>query len=127
MSEADIWNYRKIKSGEQYDRLIPKGQCVSQYKGKGMTDFSISQMKSVVEEYSWQAEDLADVLEKETLEKTAIAIHDFLYSHFQYHADQEDQFLRTLACSWHDRKNGIDCKSYSIIASCILTSLGIRH
>ncbi|WDO13066.1 hypothetical protein MH928_17305 [Flavobacterium sp. WW92] len=127
MSEADILNYREIKSGSEYDHLIPKGQCVSQYKGKGMTDFSINQMKSVVEEYSWQAEDLAVVLEKETLEKTAIAIHDFLYSHFQYHADQEDQFLRTLACSWHDRKNGIDCKSYSIIASCILASLGIRH
>jgi hypothetical protein len=127
MNEADVLNYRPIKPGHEYDVLIPEGRCLSTYKGKGMTDFSIKEMVKVAEEYGWQAEGLADVLERETVEETAIAIHYFLYWHFQYKADGADQYLRTLACAWHDRANGIDCKSYTIIASSILDSLGIVH
>jgi hypothetical protein len=50
-----------------------------------------------------------------------------VYNHFQYKADDEDQLLRSPACSWYDRYNGIDCKSYSILASSILLELGINH
>lgn len=119
--------FRKIKSGLEFDRLIPKTTCQSTYVGDGMTDFSMKQMAEVVHEYSWQADLLADALERKSLQETVFAIHDFLYDHFQYRADKAKQFLRTLACSWYDRANGIDCKSYSIAASSILTALGIRH
>lgn len=125
--EANELMYRELLDGKEFDHLIPEGKCKSSFVGKGMTDFSIVQMKAVVDQFNWQADDLADVLERENLEQTCVAIHHFLYKHFQYSADANSQFLRTLACSWFDRRNGIDCKSYSISSSCILTSLGIKH
>lgn len=119
--------YRPIRSGKEFENLMPKTTCKMELTGKGMTDLSIKEMAFMVSEYEWQTEEIADLLEKETLEATCKAIHDFAYNHFQYKADEELQLLRSPACSWYDRQNGIDCKSYSIIASCILTNLGIRH
>jgi len=140
MSEVDVMLYRPILSGEKYEKVIPKGKCEKNFVGKGMTDFTITQMQAVVETFGFQADDLADQLETEALPsklpfgiendylgQMAFKIHYFLYNHFSYRADLKPQFLRTLACSWFDRQNGLDCKSYSIAASSILTSLEIRH
>jgi len=35
--------------------------------------------------------------------------------------------LRSPACTWAQRKEGVDCKSYSVFASSILSNLGIKH
>ena len=54
-------------------------------------------------------------------------IQNFLYWHLQYALDGEKQLLRSPACSWVSRFQGIDCKSYSIFASTILLNAGISH
>lgn len=127
--EMDInsYLYRPLLDGKQFQNLIPVSHCKKTDVGIGHTDHSITKMKAVIEEYSWQMESVAQVLEQSSLEKTANKIFWFLYNHFQYHADDNDQLLRSPACSWADRYNGIDCKSYSILASSILIEMGISN
>ncbi|MFY0481655.1 hypothetical protein ACI6PS_03545 [Flavobacterium sp. PLA-1-15] len=127
MSNVDRELWRPIEPGTEFDHLLPKTFCDPTYVGEGLTDFSIQAMEDNILEYAWQTEDLADVLQKQTLNSTCLAVHEFLYKHIQYLSDKNDQLLRSPACSWYTRKEGIDCKSYSIFASCLLLNLGITH
>lgn len=127
MSDFDTMLWRPLRSGNEYDALFPKAFCKSTYVGDGNTDFSIDEMEKVIEQYAFQTEKVARKLQKETLKATTDTIHDFLFNHFQYLADETNQMLRSPACSWFTRKKGIDCKSYSILASCILLNLEITH
>lgn len=127
MSDFDILLYRPLRSGREYEMLFPKSDRTSTALGEGMTDFSILHMHEMVEEYSWQVEKVAPLLQKRSLADTCGEIHDFLFNHFQYKADDADQMLRSPQRSWADRKDGIDCKSYSILASCLLRQMGYSH
>ena len=127
MSEFDILLYRPLKSGKEFEGLLPKSECKITPLGNGLTDFSIEQMKKLIDQYNWQTTKLASVLQSGSLEDNAAEIKDFIFNHFQYKADDQIQNLRTPACSWYTRKEGIDCKSYSILASCLLLNLGITH
>lgn len=127
MSDIDLLLYRPIKNGKQYDKLIPKTTCKPTVLGKGMTDFSVSEMAKIVKKYFLQLSKIAPLLRNGSLQQTCNAIHKWTYDHFQYKADKETQFLRSPSCSWHVRYEGIDCKSYSILASSILVNLGIAH
>lgn len=127
MSDFDILLRRQIRSGEQYEKLLPKTKCKSTYVGDGLTDHSVVQMTDVILKHEDQTQDLAKVLQQPSVSQTVYAIHDFLYWHFQYKADHEDQLLRSPACSWYSRHDGIDCKSYSIFASCLLLNMNVVH
>lgn len=128
MSEFDFLLHRKVKDGKQYEKLIPKSAGKKTYLGDGMTDFSITEMAKMVKQYAFQMEKVAPLLKKSSLQLTCKSIHEWCYDHFQYKADDETQLLRSPSYAfWYDRYKGIDCKSYSIIASCILTCLGIKH
>ncbi|MDP2687533.1 MAG: hypothetical protein Q8O62_09940 [Aequorivita sp.] len=130
MSEKGIINsalHRPLEAGSYYDKFIPSSTCESTYLGKGDTFFSMDGIKAnILKNYS-QCKKLAPQLQKKSLQATVTAIYDFLYNHIQYRADGADQNLRSPACSWSVRKTGIDCKSYSIFAGCILSSLGIKY
>lgn len=97
------------------------------FVGKGGTDFSVSKMKQCVEAYNFQLKDIAPLLQSPELRQTLQNVQDFAHWHFDYDADLTDQLIRSPACSWYQRYDGIDCKSYSIIISCLLTQLGISH
>lgn len=127
MSDFDTMLWRQLRSGNEYDALFPKSLCKSTYVGNGNTDFSIDEMEKVINQYAFQTEKVAKKLQRTSLKATTDTIHDFLFNHFQYLADESNQLLRSPACSWFTRKKGIDCKSYSILASCILTNLEITH
>ena len=127
MSDFDSMLWRPIKNGMQFNSLFPTSTCTKTAIGSGNTDFSIKEMNALVSKFAYQTEKIANVLKKNTFQDTCNAIKEFVYNHFQYKADDEDQMLRSPACSWHDRAIGIDCKSYSILASCLLTNLGIKH
>ncbi|HEX8269774.1 MAG TPA: hypothetical protein VF581_07770 [Flavobacterium sp.] len=127
MSEFNLLLYRPLKSGNQFNDLIPKSTCKSKVLGDGMTDFSIIKIEETINEFYWQLEEVAEVIQTSSLENNVKAIKEFAYSHFQYKADDQIQQLRTPACSWYARRDGIDCKSYSIIASCLLLNMGITH
>ena len=118
---------RKVLPGTQYNNLIPKTTCQSTPSTSGNTDVSIQLMAEVIQEYGFQADALAKVLQQNTLQQTVLAIKNFAYNHFQYKADDDLQQLRSLACSWYDRYNGIDCKSYSILVGSILGALNITY
>ncbi|WP_271406971.1 transglutaminase-like domain-containing protein [Tenacibaculum soleae] len=119
--------YRNIKSGKEYEHLMPYSDCSSVKLAVGDTKVAINNMASWSKKYQHHTKKLAQVFKNTQLKKTCVNIHSFLYNHFQYKIDGEKQNLRSPACSWYQRKTGIDCKSYSIIASTILSNLGISH
>ena len=123
----DEFLYRKIKPGDQFDSLFPYSTCEIVKLGKGDTDFSIEKMVEWIHLNEHQTTKVAELLAKSSLQGTCKSFHDFLYWYFQYKADGEDQLLRSPACAWKQRYDGIDCKSYSIIASCLLLNQGINH
>lgn len=118
---------RKIKSGNKYDKYFEKVSCKSSFVGKGNTTFGMQQMKQLAKEHQYQTAEIAKQLRKNTIQETVSSIYEFLYDHLQYQLDGYDQQLRSPACSWQQRKSGIDCKSYSVFASTILLNLGIKH
>lgn len=127
MSDFDYLLHREIKPGKEFEKLIPKTTCKATFLGKGMTDFSVDKMAGMVKMYAFQMSKVAELFRNKSLQQTCNDIHKWCYWHFQYKADKETQYLRSPSCSWYSRVEGIDCKSYTIIASCILTNLGIKH
>lgn len=125
--ETEILNrglYRNIKSGAKYNSLIPATFCDTEFSGNGDTYFSVDIIAEMINEYSWQLQKVAKQLQTSSLAEDMYKIQEFAYWHFQYAGDEEDQQLRSPACSWYARKEGIDCKSYSIIAGCLLREMG---
>ena len=124
--QTDARLYRKILNGSKYESLIPKVFCKRIDGGKGNTEYSVNQMNEVVRLFSKQTTNTAQTLKKSSLAQTVQAIQDFLYWHFQYKRDLKDQLLRSPACSFAQRFDGIDCKSYSIFGASLLHELGYK-
>ena len=118
---------RQLRSGKEYDKLMPAVKCESTPLGEGDTFFTVDQMRAWIETFRWQTAKLAIQLEGQTLQETIDNIYRFLYDHVQYQADGALQQLRSPACTWASRKTGTDCKSFSVFASSILSNLGIKH
>jgi hypothetical protein len=117
---------RTLKKGTQYNALFLASSCKPVSLGKGDTEYGINQIKD------WILENINSIDSKlarklflgASLSETCVNIHTFLYTHFQYDADGYEQNLRSPNCSWAMRKQGIDCKSYSILASTLLLKCG---
>lgn len=124
---------RNLKPGSKYNKLFPKVSCQTTNLGNGSNDTieGVDFMAQWVEKYSWQVKKLVDVLKREgalrsnTLFNLAQDIYKFEYNHLQYTADAALQQLRSPACAWKQRKQGLDCKSYTIFAMAMLQQLGI--
>jgi len=120
-------HFRPLLSADKYAAYIPAPSGTRVLAGNGNTFFSLREMAKVARKHKSQAAKIASQLEGKSLEETVRNIKDFLYNNFQYKADDSDQNLFTLARAWKERQTGIDCKSYSIIASQILLTLNIPH
>ena len=118
---------RQLRSGKEYDKLMPAVKCESTPLGEGDTFFTVDQMRAWIEKFRWQTAKLALLLEGQSLQETIDNIYRFLYDHVQYQADGALQQLRSPACTWASRKEGTDCKSFSVFASSILSNLGVKH
>lgn len=127
MSDINALLWRKVLLGKQYDALIPKSNCSQKDVGIGMTDLSVKEMAEMVKISLVDTAAIAPLFSNSSLKETCAAIYGFTYNHFQYKADTAVQYLRSPSCSWKVRYDGIDCKSYSIIASSILCNLGLTH
>ena len=127
MSDINALLWRKVQAGKRYDPLIPKSNCTPKDVGIGMTDLSVKEMAELVKISLVDTAGIAPLFSKNSLKETCAAIYGFIYNHFQYKADTAVQYLRSPSCSWNVRYDGIDCKSYSIIASSILCNLGLTH
>ncbi len=119
--------YRPLQEGKRFDALLPESFCKATTLRSGDTDITVNHMKKWVESHTHQTVKLANALKQNSLAETIQSIYNFLYHHIQYKADEKLQKLRSSACSWYQRKDGIDCKSFSIFASSLLTNLKIPH
>ncbi len=121
--------YRSLRLGAQYERYMPFSDCSSvKPLGKGDTSEAIRQMRQTALKYQHHTQELSKIFFSESnLEQLCTDIHQFLYWHLQYSIDGDAQLLRSPACSWRSRYQGIDCKSYSIFASTILLNRGVKH
>lgn len=124
--------YRKIISGKEYDKYFPYSDCSSIKLAEGDTKVAIDNMALWAKKYKHHTNKLASDLFAVTLHKKGLEVlckelHSFLFWNFQYSIDTSKQNLRSPACAWSTRKEGIDCKSYSILASTTLLNLGIHH
>lgn len=118
---------RNLLSGQEYEPLFPTVSCDKTNLGNGNTFDSVRMIKQMVIKYQFQTKKVATLLQQETLKETCDKIYWFLYHHIQYKADGAEQMLRSPACAFKQRVEGVDCKSYSIFASCLLANMGIRH
>ena len=120
--------YRPLKKGKKYDELIPFSDCSSTKIASGNTKVAIDSMAMWSKIYKHHT---ALLSKKEfaslPLDKLCKKLHGFLYEHLQYKIDEYDQLLRSPACAWTTRAEGLDCKSYSIFASCVLQNCGVSH
>ncbi|MEB3346321.1 hypothetical protein U6A24_12660 [Aquimarina gracilis] len=129
MEESQNFNLlkRPLLDGREYVGLIPDSKCTTTRLTKGNTDTTVNHMTDWVNKHHKQTVKLSPKLKRSTLKGTVDSIYTFLYHHIQYRADGVEQQLRSPACAWKQRYEGVDCKSYSIFASCILKNLGIDH
>jgi len=119
--------HRPLLSGLFFNALFPLPDGKKVNLGAGDTNTSIELIIQWALKHHHEVEKVAPLFLENELEKTCFNIHHFLFNHFQYKADDSAQLLRSPAYAWKERKSGIDCKSYSIIASCILLQLGVKH
>jgi len=122
---------RHIDNPSPYEGLIPSAdgkrvdfESPAQYSD---TYDTLSFMARWAIAYHKQMERIAPRLLGRTAKETAANTFDFLYRNFQYSLDGTLQQLYNPASAWKNRFSGIDCKSYSILASAILLNLGIPH
>lgn len=131
ISEVNKALYRPLKNGYQYDKLIPKFQNSVHHFDKENDDSNtydtLQFMQQWTVKYYKQLEKVAPFLKGATLQQTVSNIYKWLYSHFQYNIDTNVQKLFAPSSAWYYRKKGIDCKSYSVLASCLLLNLDIPH
>jgi len=118
---------RNIKKGEQFNKLIPLPKNRKVFLGSGDTFLSLDQMRKVIFKTLSETKQLAKQLEDQSVKETVKNIKNFIYWHIQYLQDQSEQKLHSPAHTWSIRSTGVDCKSYSIFASSLLTNLGIAN
>jgi len=127
MQHTETQLKRATLDGREFDDLIPKVTCENVGTSEGFTDHSIVKMKECVKLFSWQMSAVSKVLQRSSLNDTVWEVFGFMFDDIEYLADDELQVLRSPACSWYSRRIGIDCKSFSIIASSLFTEMGITH
>lgn len=130
MTAADINSalHRQVRTGTIYDAFMPPSDCSSKKLGNGDTAFALKHMAKTALKYQHQTRTLTTkFFSGISLLSLCNELHQFLFWHFQYAIDGDKQLLRSPACSWVSRFEGIDCKSYSIFASTVLLNAGVRH
>ncbi len=127
---------RNTKGGRKYNHLIKKASGKDVFVKNGNVLETVESCIDLVAEHYLEVEDLAKMLQGDSLKSTCRNIFDFSYSYLQYHKDENGtEQLRTPARSWLDGQikfkqqgktsSGIDCDDYSIFVGSILKCLGI--
>ncbi|WP_281322076.1 hypothetical protein [Flavobacterium aestivum] len=124
---ADSLLHRTLLGGQEYEPLFPKVSSQRRYLGNGNTFVTVQLMQKWIAKHNYQTKKIAKLLQRDTLKETCDRIYWFLYNHIQYKADKLNQDLQSPSYAFEHRAIGMDCKSYSVFASCILVNLGIKH
>jgi len=127
---------RNTKDGRKYNHLIKKASGKDVFVKNGNVLETVESCIDLVAEHYLEVEELAKMLQGDSLKSTCRNIFDFSYSYLQYHKDENGtEQLRTPSRSWLDgqikfkqqgkKTSGIDCDDYSIFVGSILKCLGI--
>lgn len=124
----NILLHRPLKKGTEYNGLLPVSDCSATKLADGNTKVAIESMAYWSKKYQHHTKALAQQkFAQLPLSKLCKALHGFLYHHLQYKIDDYKQLLRSPACAWATRSQGVDCKSFSIFGSTVLLNCGVSH
>jgi hypothetical protein len=115
-----------VKNGSSFSALIKKSEnkTVSYGNGNNSTIEGVEFMADLINKSSHQVKTLAKKLKRNTLKETIASIHSFLTTYIQYKADDRLQNLYSPSSAWANRKEGVDCKSFTIFAVALLKEMG---
>ena len=121
--------HQRIANANALAALFSSSKCKKTYLGKGDTFFGIDQIKGwILANHDEISQSKAvSLFQGPTLQETIANIHFALHTHFKYDADGYEQQLRAPNCAWSQRNTGLDCKSFTVLASVFLLKLGIKH
>lgn len=121
--------YRPLLQGDEFNALFVPSTCKTTQVGTGDTNFGFHKIRDLI----YKNLDEIDTQEakrlflKPTVQETCHAVLHFIYNHFQYKIDSWTQTLQFPACAWATRHEGMDCKSYTILASSLLLKIGVKN
>lgn len=118
---------RNLLGGQEYEPLFPETESERTFLGNGNTFVTVKLMLKWIARHCHQTKQLAKLLQKDTLKETCDTIYWFLYNHIRFKKDDTNQELKSPAYAFKHRDIGMDCKSFSLFASCLLINMGIKH
>lgn len=119
---------RACRDGKAFEGMLPiPAWSEETIIRNGSVKDTVSEMKKIIRDYSWQTKKIAPKLKGKDVYDTCQNIWNFLYTHIKYKEDDEGQEqLRTPARSFAQRRTrGIDCDDFSIFCGCLLYNLRI--
>lgn len=125
--------YRPLKSGVQFEGLIPpfhnENRILEKNNKQSDVFDTLNYMAYVSKKDGWQMNKVAPLLKGQTEAETIYNVFRFVHDHYQYKidTDKEPQRLFSPSAAWHFRRTGFDCKVFSITTSAILSCLNITH
>ncbi len=127
---------RNTQNGKRFNHLIKKANGQDTFIKNGNVIETVESCIDLIGSHYREVEELASMLQSDTLKETCRNIFNLSYSYLQYHKDEEGtEQLRTPARSWLDGQinykqkgklsAGIDCDDYSIFVGSLLKCLAI--
>ena len=127
---------RNTQNGKRFNSLIKKANGQDTFIKNGNVIETVESCIDVIGSHYREVEELARMLQGDSLKESCRNIFNFSYSYLQYHKDDDGtEQLRTPSRSWLDGQikfkqkgksdAGIDCDDYSIFVGSLLKCLGI--
>ncbi|MGQ1783871.1 hypothetical protein [Saccharicrinis sp. GN24d3] len=127
---------RNTQNGKRFNHLIKKANGQDTFIKNGNVIETVESCIDIIGTHFREVEELASMLQGDSLKETCRNIFNFSYNYLQYHKDDDGtEQLRTPSRSWLDGQikfkqkgksdAGIDCDDYSIFVGSLLKCLGI--
>ncbi len=127
---------RNTQNGKRFNHLIKKANGLDTFIKNGNVIETVESCIDIIGTHFREVEELASMLQGDSLKETCRNIFNFSYNYLQYHKDDDGtEQLRTPSRSWLDGQikfkqkgksdAGIDCDDYSIFVGSLLKCLGI--
>jgi hypothetical protein len=127
---------RNTQNGKKFNHLIKRADGQEVFVKNGNVIETVENCIEIIGSHFREVEELASMLQGDSLKDTCRNIFNFSYTYLQYQKDDDGtEQLRTPARSWLDGQikfkqkgnlsAGIDCDDYSIFVGSLLKNLGI--
>jgi len=127
---------RNTQNGKRFNHLIKKANGQDTFIKNGNVIETVESCIDIIGTHFREVEELASMLQGDSLKESCRNIFNFSYNYLQYHKDDDGtEQLRTPSRSWLDgqikfkqkgkQSAGIDCDDYSIFVGSLLKCLGI--